>query len=218
MPTDNPDIGAVREILRGKTIHITPYMHADWAWHHRRVWHEARYAASIADSLDLTEQYPEYRFEDMVSIADKSDFWTELQNQALAYRLPPLQTRPVRHLPESRPLPLSGSLLSVDALNMQISAAFLDGPDLLVRLWESSGRQTDCCLQLPVPLTAVTAENFIGEPDPQVPIELHNDQVRVRVRAWAMVTLRCRPADADVGLTAERHPTRAADRPASGCC
>lgn len=52
----------IAEKLAGKTIHIIPYMHPDWAWCHNRIWHETRYAESIAENIDLTQTLPGYRF------------------------------------------------------------------------------------------------------------------------------------------------------------
>jgi hypothetical protein len=52
----------IADILKGKEIYIIPYMHADWAWCHNRVWHARRYVAVLEDVLKLVEEYPDFKW------------------------------------------------------------------------------------------------------------------------------------------------------------
>lgn len=52
----------IRRELRGKTLFVIPYMHADWAWCHTREWHERRYLAIFEDVVATMERFPGYKW------------------------------------------------------------------------------------------------------------------------------------------------------------
>ncbi|MGD9495538.1 MAG: hypothetical protein AB7Y46_04410 [Armatimonadota bacterium] len=39
--------------MKGMTILVVPYCHADWAWTHSRRWHEMRYVVAVDEVLDI---------------------------------------------------------------------------------------------------------------------------------------------------------------------
>lgn len=47
------ELEAIREALKGMTILVVPYCHADWAWMHTRRWHERRYVLVLDEVLDI---------------------------------------------------------------------------------------------------------------------------------------------------------------------
>lgn len=130
-------------------------------------------------------------FEDMIVIESAGAPPATCQNAAFAYRLKPVLARPVFYNEYDGPLPPSGSLLSVDAPNVQISAAYIEGGSLVVRLWECEGKETKAQLSLPVKAAGVYAEDFIGNPDPAALVSIDNGEISVVFRPWEIVTLRC---------------------------
>jgi hypothetical protein len=133
-------------------------------------------------------------FEDMVVVGSSDESTSVIQNAAYAYRLPPVAARPVFYNSYESPLPLTGSLLSVGAANVQISAAFPEGDALMVRLWESTGQETETCLTLPGAVLGVTAEDFIGNMDLSARAIVENGAIRLTLRPWEIMTLRCEMA------------------------
>ena len=130
-------------------------------------------------------------FEDMVVVGSSKTPPVDCQNAAYAYRLEPVLARPVFYNTHERPLPLTGSLLSVDAPNVQISAAFIENGSLAVRLWECAGKETRARLTLPVDASAVQAEDFIGNQDPSARVTHDGGLIIIDFRPWEIVTLRC---------------------------
>lgn len=47
------ELEAIREAMKGATILVVPYCHADWAWTHSRRWHERRYVLALDEVLDI---------------------------------------------------------------------------------------------------------------------------------------------------------------------
>jgi hypothetical protein len=133
-----------------------------------------------------------HRFEDMIVIDSAERPAHESVNLAYAYRLDPILLRPVHRPDSSTLLELTGSLIRVDATNVQISAAIVEGDSLLVRLWESAGRPTETRLSLPRQTREARAEDFIGRPDPSARVSLDRGSVWVTLRPWEILTIRCR--------------------------
>ncbi len=51
-----------RQTLKGKTMHIVPYTHADYAWTHTRRWHIERGALILNEVLETMEQNPDLTY------------------------------------------------------------------------------------------------------------------------------------------------------------
>jgi len=52
----------IRRRLKGATIFVMPYNHADIAWTHTRAWHVSRYVRILDEVLDVMKSHPEFRF------------------------------------------------------------------------------------------------------------------------------------------------------------
>jgi hypothetical protein len=131
-----------------------------------------------------------HRFEDMV-VVDLAELpVSTMQNLAYANRMPPVLIRPVFHLDPSSPLGLSGSLLRVDAPNVQISAAMMETDELVVRIWEGIGKETETRLDLPRQVVHVQAEDFIGRVDPSARVSIEQGAVKATLHPWEIMTLR----------------------------
>jgi len=50
------------EELKGKTIHVTAYGHADYSWVHTRQWHINRYVTMIKELIDILDNEDEYKY------------------------------------------------------------------------------------------------------------------------------------------------------------
>lgn len=57
---NNYAVNQIREKLKGRTIHVIPYCHADYAWTHYRQWHIERYILIINEVLDIMKKYPDF--------------------------------------------------------------------------------------------------------------------------------------------------------------
>ena len=87
------DIEAFERDLKGKTVYVIPYCHADVAWVHSRAWHVNRYVRALDEVLDIMDSSPDFCY--------FIDSWTEMLRPYLEHR-PHNRERVARLLNEGR--------------------------------------------------------------------------------------------------------------------
>jgi alpha-mannosidase len=91
------------------------------------------------------------------------------------------------------PLPRAASFVTVDAQNVIIEAAKQaeDGDDVIVRLYESEGRNAQATVQFGFPAGAVSEVDLMEE-NP-VPLAVKGDTISMAFRPFEIKTLRVTP-------------------------
>lgn len=107
-----------------------------------------------------------------------------------ALRRPPAVMRPYRKADAGCAFPPKGSFASIEADNVNLSAAFFKGDVFYIRIWESAGRRTTGCLTLPKPAVRAHAQDFVGNPDASATVAAEAGTIRFDILPYEIMTLR----------------------------
>lgn len=94
---------------------------------------------------------------------------------------------------EGGDLPAVRAALSVSPDNVMMSACYLEGRRVLVRLFETTGTETAVTLRMPAPAAEAEPVDLLGASLPAPLPRVDGDTVRLRLAPWQILTLAVTP-------------------------
>lgn len=131
-----------------------------------------------------------HRFRHAVIVAGPGAADADFIAASAALRQSPVVIRPYRNPAVPAAIQPYGSFMETGPANVRLSAAYFDGGDMIVRLWEAGGQNTKARLALYREAASVKAENFIGEEDNTVNAAVEGGRIVFDIRPHEIVTLR----------------------------
>jgi alpha-mannosidase len=113
---------------------------------------------------------------------------TDIVREAEAARSPAL-VREIRRGAGPAALP-DGPLLSVEPAGVNMTACYRDADEMVVRVHETTGAETEAAVGLPVAPRSARLTDFLGSTTPGDRPVIEGRSVRVRLSPWRIATLR----------------------------
>ena len=121
------------------------------------------------------------------SLVPHEGSWRDAQLWRVAHALrdQPLQTWPTA----GGKLPPYQSFVSVEPNNVTLSAFYVEGGSVLVRLFENAGRGAEATLTLPFEAREAHVVDLLGKPAASAEVEVNGSRIVLRMGPWQMVTI-----------------------------
>jgi len=88
-------------------------------------------------------------------------------------------------------LPETDSFVKLQTENAAVTAMYLDGEDVVLRLYETDGNACEAAVTLPACVVCAVSTNLIGEPDGRA-VTVDGKNVKFALGAHEIVTIRIR--------------------------
>ena len=113
--------------------------------------------------------------------------WRDAQLWRVAHAL---RDQPLQAWPTARgKRPPYQSLVSVEPGNVTLSALYVEGDRILVRLFENAGREAEATLTLPFGVGDAQVVDLLGEPSDGAEPQVEGSRIMLRMRPWQIATV-----------------------------